>query len=41
VAGGVHTATFATIGGRLYAFAARNSPGPALVIYNVTQLLPP
>jgi hypothetical protein len=41
VAGGVHTATFATIGGRLYAFAARNPPGPALVIYNVTQLMPP
>jgi len=38
---GVHTATFATIDGRLYAFAARNPSYPALLIYDVTQLLTP
>jgi hypothetical protein len=35
---GVHTVTLATINGRLYAFAARNTGGdpPALLIYDVT-----
>jgi len=41
VADGVHTATFASIGGQLYAFGARNPAHPALLIYDVTQLLPP
>jgi hypothetical protein len=39
--GDVHAATFAAIGGRLYTFAVRDPLGPALVIYNVTRLLPP
>jgi hypothetical protein len=34
---GVHTATFGEIGGRRYAFAARNPPDPALLIYDVTD----
>ncbi len=38
VPGGVHTATFAAIGGRLYVFAAKNPPQPALVIIDVTDL---
>lgn len=38
VATGVHTASFATINGRLYAFAARNPASPALLIYDVTDL---
>ncbi len=44
VSTGLHTATFGTIGGRLYAFAARNPaplpspPDPALMIYDVTGL---
>jgi hypothetical protein len=37
VANGLHTATFGAIGGRRYAFAARNPPGPALEIYDVTD----
>ncbi|HEX6104019.1 MAG TPA: hypothetical protein VFZ26_00460, partial [Gemmatimonadales bacterium] len=37
VAAGIHTATLAEIGGRRYAFAARNPPGPALLIYDVTD----
>ena len=41
VTAGVHTATFATIGAELYAFGARNPGSPALLIYNVTQLLAP
>jgi len=46
VSTGLHTATFGTIGGRLYAFAARNPaqlpspPNPALMIYDVTGLVP-
>ncbi len=35
---GVHTATFATIGGRLYAFAAKDPSSPALLILDVTAL---
>ncbi|MGI9041779.1 MAG: LVIVD repeat-containing protein, partial [Gemmatimonadales bacterium] len=34
VPGGLHTATFSRIGGRLYAFAARNPPDPALMIFD-------
>ena len=34
---GLHTATFGDIGGRRYAFAARNPPGAALEIYDVTD----
>jgi hypothetical protein len=37
IAGGVHTVTLADIAGRRYAFAARNPPAPALVIYDVTN----
>lgn len=40
VANGIHTATFGEIGGRRYAFAARNPPNPALLIYDVTDLVP-
>lgn len=38
VAGGVHTATFAIINGRTYAFAAKNPPEPRLLILDVTDL---
>lgn len=38
VSSGVHTATFATIGGRLYAFGAENPNGAALMILDVTGL---
>jgi hypothetical protein len=34
---GLHTATFGEIGGRRYAFTARNPPDPALVIFDVTD----
>ena len=34
---GIHTATFGEIGGRRYAFAARNPSSPALLIYDVTD----
>jgi hypothetical protein len=34
---GIHTATFGTIGGRLYAFAARDPSGSALLIFDVTK----
>ena len=37
VSSGIHTATFGEIGGRRYAFAARNPSGPALLIYDVTN----
>jgi hypothetical protein len=33
---GVHTVTLSSIGGRHYAFAAKNPPQPALLIYDVT-----
>ena len=35
---GVHTATFGYIGGRVYAFGARDPGSPALVILDVTSL---
>jgi hypothetical protein len=34
---GLHTATFGEIGGRRYAFAAKNAPDPALLIFDVTD----
>ncbi|MBA2459599.1 MAG: hypothetical protein H0V43_11700 [Gemmatimonadales bacterium] len=37
VPAGLHTATFGVIGGRRYAFAAKNQPSPALLIYDVTD----
>jgi hypothetical protein len=36
VANGLHTATFAEIGGRRFVFAARNPGSPALIVYDVT-----
>ena len=38
VSSGVHTATFATIGSKLYAFGAKNPSGAALIILDVTSL---
>jgi hypothetical protein len=38
--GGLHTGTFATIGGHRYVFAARNPPNPALMIWDVTAVAP-
>lgn len=38
VATDVHTATFGRIAGRLYAFAAKEPPDPALLILDVTDL---
>jgi hypothetical protein len=38
-AGGLHTGTFAEIGGRLFVFAARNG-SPALEVYDVTGAVP-
>ena len=38
VSGGVHTATLGYIGGRVYAFAAKNPSAPALLIFDVTSL---
>ena len=35
---GVHTATFSTIGGRLYAFGAKNPSGAAMIILDVTSM---
>ncbi|MGH7538575.1 MAG: Ig-like domain-containing protein [Gemmatimonadales bacterium] len=40
VGSGVHTATLARIGGRLYAFGAKNPNGAALIILDVTSLDP-
>jgi hypothetical protein len=37
VSTGVHTASFGVIGGRRYAFAARNPFSPALLIFDVTD----
>ena len=38
VGSGIHTATFASIGGRLYAFGAKDPGSPALMILDVTSL---
>jgi hypothetical protein len=40
VANGLHTGTFAEIGGRLFVFAARNPGSPALEVYDVTGAVP-
>ncbi len=40
VSTGIHTATFSTIGGRLYAFGAKDPGTPQLVILDVTDLVP-
>lgn len=40
VSTGVHTATFGTIGGKLYAFGAKNPAGAAMVVLDVTSLDP-
>jgi hypothetical protein len=37
VSGGLHTATFGEIGGRRYAFTAKNPDDPALEIFDVTD----
>lgn len=37
VSTGLHTGTFAEIGGRRYVFAAKNPGGPALLIFDVTS----
>jgi hypothetical protein len=37
VPAGLHTATFGEIDGRRYAFTAKNPPGPALEIFDVTD----
>ena len=38
---GVHTATFAEIGGKRYVFAAKDPGAPALLILDVTGISPP
>ena len=40
VASGVHTATFGYINGHVYAFGAKDPSNPALVILDVTGLIP-
>jgi len=40
VGSGIHTATFGYIGGRVYAFGARDPANPALVVLDVTGLVP-
>ena len=37
---GVHTATVADIGGRRYVFAAQNPPSPALLVIDITGVVP-
>jgi hypothetical protein len=37
---GLHTATVADIGGRTYVFAARNPSSPALMVFDITSLIP-
>jgi Tol biopolymer transport system component len=37
---GLHTATVATIAGRTYVFAARNPANPALLVFDITSLVP-
>ena len=39
VSAGLHTATFGYINGNVYAFAARNPGSPALMIWDVTNLV--
>jgi hypothetical protein len=40
VSQGLHTATVETIGGQTYVFAARNPANPALMIFDITSLVP-
>jgi hypothetical protein len=40
VGSGIHTANFAYIGGRVYAFGAKNPGSPELIILDVTDLIP-
>lgn len=40
VAQGLHTATVHTVGGRTYVYAARNPADPALLIFDITSLVP-
>lgn len=40
VPSGIHTATFATIGGRRYVFAMKSSGSPAVLILDATNLTP-
>jgi hypothetical protein len=40
VANGLHTGTFAEIGGRRFVFAAKNPGSPALLVYDVTGAVP-
>ena len=40
VSTGLHTVTLSTIGGRLYAFGARNPGGAALMIFDLTDVAP-
>ena len=40
VSQGLHTGEVAVIGGRTYVFAARNPSNPALVIFDITDVLP-
>ena len=40
VSQGLHTATVETMGGRTYVFAARNPANPALLIFDITSLVP-
>ncbi|MEO8451450.1 MAG: hypothetical protein ABI647_16775 [Gemmatimonadota bacterium] len=37
---GLHTGTIATIGGRQFVFGAKNPPNPALMIFDVTGVVP-
>ena len=40
VSQGLHTATVETMGGRTYVYAARNPSNPALMVFEITSLVP-
>jgi hypothetical protein len=40
VSSGLHTGTIGVIGGRTFLFGARNPPGPALMVFDVSSLVP-
>lgn len=40
VANGLHTGTFADVGGRRYVFAAKNPASPAMMVFDVTDAAP-
>ncbi len=40
VSNGLHTGTLAEIGGRTYLFGARNPPDPALMVWDLTPVVP-